>query len=241
MGQLGDCFVKRSETNCNRNPTVPPRGDEPIGLSLRWPPPKKLPSSLSPLSFLGHRPSGPPCEPWGRFPNLSPLSIRQTTPVTRDHQTRRGSPDLCVRPLRVHPKTIIHQGPHNASQKRTFPHATDKFSNLSHDAADLCLRREIGFPTCLRWASSKKHPWPGPTTRRAAGARTSVSARCVSIRTKPFAGPPTTRPNAFHTFTFQVVLCGSPEAPPHAVSLRMGKRWKHRTPGSRTPAVSTPI
>jgi hypothetical protein len=48
----------------------------------------------------------PLCEP--------PLRVQPKTTVTWAHTTRRGSPDLCVRPLGAHPRTHVARGPVHA-------------------------------------------------------------------------------------------------------------------------------
>jgi hypothetical protein len=149
--------------------------------------------------------------PWDGFPNLSPLRAQPKTTVDRDENQRHGS--AAARPgqifkfvprgrgplcpprgtgfptcLRCEP----NQKPPSTGTKTSVtgapPHGPDKFSNLSHVAADLCVR-PAGHPT------AKPRP-KGRQTRRSVGLRPA----CLSNQLPPHLLPvqSTNNPPPFH-------------------------------------------
>jgi len=120
---------------------------------------------------------------------------------------RPGSADLCVRPLPIHPKTRAPLGREQlGSAQPVSPlgiHPSTPFARAQKQGgggADLCVRSN-GHPRQTPVPMGGESTWIGPApvsdghstednrsngpNNSAAGARTSVSARCPFIRRPP--------------------------------------------------------
>ena len=123
----------------------------------------------------GWRGGGPPCPPAGHSRNLlstfsTPLSrppaagprcplrwaSNQRPPLEWTQQQRRGSADLCVRPLGIHRKTPVPMGreqiwigpdPQSSSRKKTAPPCSARhFPNAGRNRRDRRSRRPPAPP-----------------------------------------------------------------------------------------------
>jgi hypothetical protein len=151
------------------------------------------------------------------------------------HNQRHGRANLRVSrrwaPIQKPPSDRVHHQRHGSADLRVRPL---RVSSAKHRPAG---PRTTPTNTCPERApeisrgSSEATP-PDHTRTHAPAPQTGCQNAYLA---------PTTGAESVRAVTHHVVPCGSPTSPPHATSDRMGRRWKHRTPGSATPPKNSPL